>query len=291
MIRLKDLLKTKGLKVLSSGSKLLDYQALLVGGYPCGKIVEIFGKESAGKSTLVLSTILEAQKENMKVYLIDSEGSFDARRAERMGIDLGEVWLLDEAETIQDGFNVLLSLMDKEKEGLFIWDSIAASPTRAEVEEGQVGDTAIAEKARALSLALRLVTSKLTNSDWVLIFINQVREKIGTFGFGDKYTTPGGHALKFHASLRLRMAQVKKEADGIWTRVTVAKSRVGVPYRQVDLFLSYETGLDDYKSCVRWAKALKLIDKKKLPSEKEILELVKTPVLSLPGMEMDDEAE
>jgi recombination protein RecA len=289
MLRLKDLIKP--VKALPTGSALLDHQAILVGGLPYGKIIEIFGKEASGKSTLALSFIKQAQAENMAVYLIDSEGSFDPHRAERIGIDLKDVWLLDEAETIEDGFNVLLTLLEKRSEGLLIWDSIAASPTRKEIEEGQVGEVAIAEKARAMSLALRLVSANLKNKDWILVFINQVRERIQMFGIGDRYTTPGGMALKFHASLRMKMDLVKREKEGIWSKITIAKSRVGIPYRSVEVFLRFDTGLDDYTSCLKWARKLKLIEGRKAPPYEELLKLVKTPILDIPMVGGDDDEE
>ena len=242
IMRLGDSGKAK-VEVVSTGSLSLDIA--LGGGLPKGRIVEIYGPEGSGKTTLALTIAAEAQRGGGKVAFIDAEHALDPEYAKHIGVKTNEL-LLSQPSSGEEALNILESLIRSGAMSLVIVDSVAALTPQAEID-GEMGDQQIGLQARLMSKALRKLTALTSRSGTMIIFINQLREKIGIM-FGNPETTPGGRALKFYSSVRIdirRIAQVKKGdvVVGHRTKVKIAKNKVAAPFKEVELDIIYGEGI------------------------------------------------
>jgi len=244
---------------ISSGSIGLDI-ALGVGGYPRGRVVEVYGPESSGKTTLALHAIAECQKTGGIAAFIDAEHAFDRHYAENLGVDVGEL-IISQPDHGEQALEIADNLIRSGAIDIVVIDSVAALTPKSEIE-GEMGDSKMGLHARLMSQALRKLTGSISKTNCTVFFINQLREKIGIM-FGNPETTTGGNALKFYASIRLdirRSTQIKNtesEVLGNKTRVKVVKNKVAPPFEQLNLTLCMEKGSLKLVRLLIWALTTK----------------------------------
>jgi len=253
-----------GIEVVPSGSILLD-EALGIGGYPRGRIIEIYGPESSGKTTLALHAIAEAQKMGGIAAFIDAEHALDPQYAKNLGVNIDELWV-SQPDTGEQALEIAESLVRSGAVDIIVIDSVAALTPQAEIE-GDMGDSHMGLQARLMSQALRKLTAILGKSKCIIVFINQIRMKIGVM-FGNPETTTGGNALKFYASLRLEVRKIETidkgedDAVGNRVRVKVVKNKVAPPFRKVELDVIFGKGVSATASLLDSAVKHEFVDKK-----------------------------
>ncbi len=250
------------IQVVSTGSLGLDI-ALGVGGLPRGRIIEIYGPESSGKTTLTLQVIAEMQKLGGTAAFIDAEHALDPQYAQKIGVNVQEL-LISQPDNGEQALEIADMLVRSGSVDIIVVDSVAALTPRAEIE-GDMGDPQMGLQARLMSQALRKLTANIKRSNTMVIFINQIRMKIGVM-FGNPETTTGGNALKFYASVRLdirRTGSIKKgeEVIGNETRVKVVKNKVAPPFKQADFDILYGEGISRESEIIELGVLHKLIDK------------------------------
>ncbi|MBN2050074.1 MAG: recombinase RecA [Spirochaetales bacterium] len=252
-----------GIEAIPSGSIQLD-AALGIGGYPKGRIVEIYGPESSGKTTLALHAIAESQKKKGIAAFIDAEHALDPTYASHLGVNLDELWV-SQPDTGEQALEIAESLVRSGAVDIIVVDSVAALTPQAEIE-GDMGDSHMGLQARLMSQALRKLTGTISKSGTCLIFINQIRMKIGVM-FGNPETTTGGKALKFYSSVRLevrRIETITKGADdaiGNKVRVKVVKNKVAPPFKKVEMEIMFGTGISASASLLDAAVAANIVEK------------------------------
>ncbi|THA05665.1 recombinase RecA [Rodentibacter pneumotropicus] len=254
--------KTLDVESISTGSIGLDV-ALGIGGLPMGRIVEIFGPESSGKTTLTLSVIAQAQKAGKTCAFIDAEHALDPIYAAKLGVDVKEL-LVSQPDHGEQALEICDALVRSGAVDVIIVDSVAALTPKAEIE-GDMGDSHMGLQARLMSQALRKLTGQIKTANCLVIFINQIRMKIGVM-FGNPETTTGGNALKFYSSVRLdirRTGSVKdgEEIIGNETKVKVVKNKLAAPFRQVDFQILYGEGISKMGELIELGVKHKLVDK------------------------------
>ena len=247
---------------ISTGSLGLDI-ALGIGGLPKGRIVEIYGPESSGKTTLTLQVIAEAQKAGGTAAFIDAEHALDPQYADKLGVQVDDL-IMSQPDTGEQALEVAEMLVRSGAVDVLVVDSVAALTPKAEIE-GEMGDSHVGLQARLLSQAMRKLTGAIKQTNCLVIFINQIRMKIGVM-FGSPETTTGGNALKFYSSVRLdirRIGAVKEgdEVVGNETRVKVVKNKVSPPFRQAEFQIMYGSGIYHMGEVIDWGVKLNLIDK------------------------------
>ena len=252
----------KDIDVVSSGSLALDI-ALGVGGYPKGRIIEIYGPESSGKTTFALHAIAEVQKTGGRAAFIDAEHALDSVYAKKLGVNINEL-LLSQPDTGEQALEICEALVRSEAMSIIVIDSVAALVPQAEIE-GEMGDSHVGLQARLMSQALRKLSGAINKTNTICIFINQLREKVGVM-FGNPETTPGGRALKFYSSIRLdvrRAEQIKQGTDviGNKTVVKVVKNKVAPPFKTAEVEIMYGEGVSKEGEIIDIASNLGILEK------------------------------
>ena len=247
---------------IPSGSLLID-EALGVGGYPKGRIIEIFGPESSGKTTLALHAIAECQKNGGRAAFIDAEHAIDPIYAKNLGVDINEL-ILSQPDNGEQALEIVEMLANSGGVNLIIVDSVAALVPQAELD-GEMGDSSVGLQARLMSKAMRKIAGILNKKECAVIFINQLREKVGVM-YGNPETTSGGRALKFYASIRIdirRTEAIKQGADivGNTCRVKIVKNKVSPPFKQCEIDIIYGQGISKEGEILDRAVELDLIKK------------------------------
>lgn len=254
----------KNIDVISTGSVAIDL-ALGVGGLPKGRIAEIYGPESSGKTTLCLSLIAQAQKAGGRAVFIDVEHALDPRYARILGVDIDNL-LVSQPESGEDALNIAETLIRSGAIDVIVVDSVAALVSKNELD-GQFGDSTVGLQARMMSQAMRRLTAAIHRTQCVCLFTNQIREKIGVM-FGNPETTPGGRALKFFASIRIdirRIGQIKDSGGkviGNRTRIKVVKNKVAPPYTECEFDIMYNEGISRTGSVLDLGLEHKILEKK-----------------------------
>lgn len=254
--------KALDIEAISTGSLGLDL-ALGIGGLPTGRVVEIFGPESSGKTTLTLSVVAQAQRKSKTCAFIDAEHALDPIYATKLGVNVSDL-LISQPDTGEQALEICDALVRSNAIDVIIVDSVAALTPKAEIE-GEMGDSHVGLQARLMSQALRKLTANIKNANCLVIFINQIRMKIGVM-FGNPETTTGGNALKFYASVRLdirRVGAVKEgeEITGNETRVKVVKNKVAPPFRQAEFQILYGSGISKEGELIDLGVKYKLVEK------------------------------
>ncbi|EKD55510.1 MAG: hypothetical protein ACD_60C00004G0020 [uncultured bacterium] len=262
VMRLGDASSTRDIEVISTGSLALDI-ALGVGGLPRGRVVEIYGPESSGKTTLTLQVIAACQRQGGTAAFVDAEHALDPAYAKRLGVNVDEL-LISQPDTGEQALEITDMLVRSSAVDIVVVDSVAALTPKAEIE-GEMGDSHMGLQARLMSQALRKLTANIKRSNTLVIFINQIRMKIGVM-FGNPETTTGGNALKFYASVRLdirRTGSVKNgdEVVGSETRVKVVKNKVAPPFRQAEFDILYNEGISREGEIIELGVLHNLVDK------------------------------
>ena len=250
------------IEAISTGSLTIDI-ALGIGGLPCGRVVEIYGPESSGKTTLTLQVIAEAQRKGKTCAFVDAEHALDPVYAEKLGVNIDEL-LVSQPDTGEQALEICDMLVRSGAVDVVIVDSVAALTPKAEIE-GDMGDSHVGLQARLMSQALRKLTANIKRSNTLCIFINQIRMKIGVM-FGNPETTTGGNALKFYSSVRLdirRIGAVKEgdEVVGNETRVKEVKNKVAPPFKQAEFMIRYGEGISKEAELIDLGVKQKLVDK------------------------------
>jgi recombination protein RecA len=309
IMKLGDDVVAKNIKAIPTGALSLDI-ALGVGGIPRGRIIEIYGPESSGKTTVCLHVVAEAQKRGGVAAFIDAEHALDTRYAKRLGVDTANL-LLSQPDYGEQALEIADTLVRSNALDVIVIDSVAALVPRSEIE-GEMGDSHMAMQARLMSQALRKLTGAISRSKTSVIFTNQLRQKIGVM-FGNPETTTGGNALKFYASLRLdirRIAQIKDGGDviGNRTRVKVVKSKVAPPFKEVEFDILYNEGISKTGDVLDLAVNLGIVKKggawftykedryqgrenfrQKLVEDQDLFEGLRTEVKRKLGFEVEEE--
>lgn len=262
VMRMGDASALRDIETISTGSLTLDV-ALGIGGLPKGRVVEIYGPESSGKTTLTLQIIAEAQKAGGTCAFIDAEHALDPQYAAKIGVDVDEL-LVSQPDTGEQALEITDMLVRSASVDVVVIDSVAALTPKAEIE-GDMGDTHVGLQARLMSQALRKLTANIKRSNTLVIFINQIRMKIGVM-FGNPETTTGGNALKFYSSVRLdirRIGAIKRgdEIVGNETRVKVVKNKVAPPFKQAEFEIMYGHGISRQGEIIDLGVKLGLVDK------------------------------
>ena len=253
---------TEDIPVISTSSIGID-AALGVGGVPCGRIIEIFGPESSGKTTLALHIVAEAQKAGGIAAYVDAEHALDAIYAQKLGVDINNLFV-SHPDSGEQALEITESLVRSNAVDVLVVDSVAALTPRAELE-GEMGDSLPGLQARLMSQALRKLTAVVNKSNTCLIFINQIREKIGVM-FGSPETTTGGRALKFYSSARIDIRRITQIKDGDSvignrTKVKIVKNKVAPPFREAEFDIMYGEGISKYGEIIDIGVENKIVDK------------------------------
>ena len=263
LMKLGDSKENLDIGYISSGSLLLD-EALGIGGYPRGRVIEIYGPESSGKTTLALHAIAESQKAGGIAAFIDAEHAMDPSYAKKLGVNIDELWI-SQPDSGEQALEIAESLVRSGAVDIIVVDSVAALTPQAEID-GDMGDSHMGLQARLMSQALRKLTGLLSKSNTTIIFINQIRMKIGVM-FGNPETTTGGNALKFYASVRIEVRKIEslsKGADDIVgnrVRIKVVKNKVSPPFKKVELDLMFGEGISYIASVLDAALKYEMLDK------------------------------